>query len=119
MSATSGQCMAKAGHWLAQCHSVRLILTNPSYSAGSRGTPPRLPVVVSGQQLAEQDGDAPNGVDTRLRLPGGSSYLRTGSLPSNIAGLPGGRRWSVDAADGSDSQAEAVRRGARLRCVPL
>ena len=71
---------------------------------------------MSGQQLAEQDGDVPNGADTRLRLPG-SVYHRTGSLPTNITGPPGGRRWSVDAADGGDGQADAVRRGARLRCV--
>ena len=100
-----------------QCWSLGLVPIHASLFAGSRGTPPRLPVVVSGQQLAEQDGDAPNGSDTRLQLPGGRSYLHTGSLPSNIAGLPGGRRWSVDAADGSDSQADAVRRGARLRCA--
>ena len=72
---------------------------------------------MSGQQLSEQDGDVPNGADTRLRLPGGSGYHRTGSLPTALAGPPGGRRWSVDAADKGDGQADAVRRGARLRCV--
>ena len=104
-------------HWYLICSQPCSTISYMYFPccAGSRGTPPRLPAVMSGQQLAAQDDDVPNGADVRLRLPGGSGYTRTGSLPTSLAGPPGGRRWSVDAAD--DGQADAVRRGARLRCV--
>ncbi len=63
---------------------------------------------MSGQQLANQDGDdGPGGP--------GRSYERAVSLPQDMSGLP--RRWSVDAGADGALLPDGARRGARLRCV--